>query len=331
MSQYWQAQTEGFQRGLGNLAGGLARLPMARAQGTMLQQRGALYGQEAAEAAAKSGLIGAQTEGEQAKTADLLKKGALVDALQRTAPAALRAMQSGKMDDPSIDDFTGAASALTGYNKGDIQKSMATGLGTILAASGNTSTAAAVENPVSVQNNSVNAAERTARPVTVPTGGTLMTPAGQPLGTGGVTLSPGQNRFGPQSLAGALQSSQGNLDTSTDPDAIAGDQTSAAPPLVAQGQPLPIKPAKSEAPQLPASVLAPLFKQALANSNGGTNTVQAVQAVLDANKAAGTGVAPTAQTAAGVPTISSQADYDALPSGASYRDSTGKLAVKKGK
>ena len=293
-SPYWQAQVAPFQQGVGSLTAGLTRLPMIQAQGAMLNQRAGLYGQEATEAAARTGLIGAQTDEANSRVAELAQKGALVEALQKYAPAAQAAMAAGKLDDPSIDAFTGADSALTGVNKGDIQKSFATGLGTILARGGNVSGAAAVENPVSVSNNAADNATKAARPVVVPTGGTLMDPTGTPLGAGGVTLNPGQNRFGPQSLAGALSANQTGPADVDDPSQQGGEMP--APPLVAQGQPLPVKPVATKAPpQLPASVLAPLFKQALANSQGGTNTESAVQAVLDANaKVAPPAGAPTA-------------------------------------
>lgn len=47
-------------------------------------------------------------------------------------------------------------------------------------------------------------------------------------------------------------------------------------------------------------------------------------------KAGSMGV-PAAPSAGGIPTVSSQAEYDALPSGSAYIDSTGKRAVKRGK
>ncbi|HEY4416959.1 MAG TPA: hypothetical protein VGO57_14815 [Verrucomicrobiae bacterium] len=199
MPNYFEENTEGINRGLNNLATAFARQPYYQ---TLAQNRTAQAGYDNQRASEQSSLA----ELNRARTADLLRKGALVDALQRVSPAAQSAMLSGNFDDPSVQQFTGAVSALTGQNQGDVQKSMKQGLGTILAMRGNLPMAAAVENPVSVQNNQVNAAAEANRPannqVILPTGGTLVDRStGRPISEGGVTLRQGESRFAPKTLA----------------------------------------------------------------------------------------------------------------------------------
>lgn len=114
---------------------------------------------------------------------------------------------------------------------------------------------------------------------------------------------------------------------------------------------------KPTPPEFSNGIQDQIFKQELQNSEGGTNVVQAIDAlrrythpevlpsaapVMDTPNPAGdsltqlpdfTGLpTPAPSPAAGtdqVPVISSQSDYDALPAGSQYRDSNGNLATKK--
>jgi hypothetical protein len=332
MSPYWESQMAPLNNGVGNLSAGLARLPMIRAQAAMMGQRAGLYQQEAEKNAADVGLVGAQTDKEKQITSSLANTLALVNKIQTAGPAARTAMLAGKQNDPSIDDLTGAVAALTGANKGDVWKSMASSIGTPRAAAGDVQGAANVENPVSVANNAADNAEKSGRPVIVPSGGTSFTPDGQPIATGGVTLNPGQQRFAPQgNLTVGLQPGQ-QMTPDQMEDMEDGGQPPAAPagaaasmlPVIASVAPLPPKVAPVKpTPGLPPGVQEQLFKQALANSDGGTNVTQALGALKAASGAGG--------GSPQMPTINTQEDYDALPPGSQYMDSNGKVAIKRGK
>src|ERR1043166_5310082 len=113
--------------------------------GTMIMQRPALQAQaqdraaQAEERRQHSMLYQSEIETQKAnqgktkaETEELIRKGSLVDALQKSAPIAQRAIVEGRIDDPSVDQFTGAASALTGLNKDDIAKNIKMGIGTLL-------------------------------------------------------------------------------------------------------------------------------------------------------------------------------------------------------
>lgn len=80
-SQYWNAQLEPFNRGVGNIASALIRAPMVRAQAGYLQSREAELQQLAEEAAARTGLL--KTQGQRANL-QLNQALALAQELQRT-------------------------------------------------------------------------------------------------------------------------------------------------------------------------------------------------------------------------------------------------------
>lgn len=336
MSQYWDSQAAPLNNGLRNLGAGLARLPM-------YQARAGLYGAQADkanadtdEATARTGLVGAQTETEKAKAADINQKLNLVQALQNITPVATDALMKGDLQDPAIGQYTGALAALTGHNEGDVQKTMAGNLGMLLARGGNVQGAANVVNPVAVANNAADNATTAARPLIVPSGATAMTPSGQPLGTGGVTLNPGQQRFAPQgNLAAALPAEQDADPAEQDADFSPGSVAAAGAPgatapaqPIASVPPLPPKPGAAGKPQtLPPGVLNAAFKQYLANSSRGTNADEALAKV---NALIGKGGANPAAEPKG-PVVNSQEEYDALPPWANYVDSYGRAAVKRGK
>jgi hypothetical protein len=182
MSQYWDRQTEGWRQGMGNISQAMIQLPRLRAMQAYRQQllaiqaaREQAYAEEAAnrnqliqaqagEAGAHSGLFTSQAGEANARTAELVKKGSLIETVQTTAPAAMRAMAAGKTDDPTVDEFTGAVSALTGENKGDLMESFRKGMATVLASGGNVKKAGEVANPVSVLNNREDNAQKAAKP-----------------------------------------------------------------------------------------------------------------------------------------------------------------------
>lgn len=194
MDNYWQAQFDPWTQSTRSIAQSMMQLPALRAQAGHLR------------AATESAKATARYTDE--RTQELIRKGQLVDNLEKHGGAAMRALVEQRFDDPSIETFTGSAAALTGENKGDIQKSLATGIGTLLARQGHVPEAAAVENPVSVQNNQVNAEERANRPVVAGNGSTVFTPEGTKLGEAAFSLSPGQNRFpaqGADEMGGTVQ------------------------------------------------------------------------------------------------------------------------------
>jgi hypothetical protein len=144
MSNYYDRDFDPWARGIRNIGTMIMQQPMLRAQAEQRSRQAQLTGAQTEQAGARTRLLDAQTE-------ELVRKGQLVTMLERSAPAAERAFAEGRLDDPSINDFTGAASALTGVNKGDIQKSMKQGIGTMLSRMGQVDEAAAVQNPNAVQ------------------------------------------------------------------------------------------------------------------------------------------------------------------------------------
>lgn len=186
-SDYWNRQTAGFQQGANNLATALMRQPALQRQ--------------ADEQLGRTMVMKSQYDLNNARGQELAQKGALVETLQKVAPQAQAAMLKGNFEDPTVQQFVGATAALTGQNKQDVWKAAKEGMGTMLALQGKTPMAAAVENPVSVQNNQVNADERTGRPMNIT--GTMMKPDGTVLGQAATTLAPGATRLSPVQGAGA--------------------------------------------------------------------------------------------------------------------------------
>ena len=379
MSAYMDQQMSGFNAGARNLTSGLQRLRYMQA---MANQRAPLYAAQAADAQARQGLVAEQTKGEQAKTAEILQQMNLTTALQNLSPAGVAALQKGDTSDPAVGPLLGNVMAETGANKGDVAKAMQTLVALTRAASGDVNGAANVENSlgvannirdnaVNVANNIRNNAVNAAKPIVTPSGATLFTPQGQMLAQGGVSLNPGQTRFVPQGnlLAGLSQDpgvapSAGDVDNPDEQDQEAPPTATATPwQAVASGIPLPVNVPKPVPPaSLPPSVQGPLFRQVLANSQGGTNYSQAMDVfnrlngIGQPNPATASPAAPNpataspaapnpataspaAQNTVGVanpattlPTaIHNQADYDALPVGSNYIDSFGKMGTKRGK
>ena len=324
MSQYVDSQLAGFNAGTRNLTSGLQRLALMQG---MQQQRGPLLAAEAQEAAARTGLIGEQTKGEQAKTAEILQRMNLTTALQNLSPGALAALQKGDTSDPAVGPLLGTVMADTGANKGDTMKALQTGVALLRSSGGDIPGAAGVANPVSVQNNAVNAAERAARPVNVPTGGTLMSPGGQPLGTGTINTKPGEIVYGPQGnitagSAAVAPPPQQDYDPTipTQPEnpamAVAPQvQGPPAPPgnlsVIARGMPLPVKPTAQKPMELPAAVQDQIFNYGVTNNPAGTNNISGgLQGLLDARSAAATPGTP-------VPTTPAAPAPSSMPSGLS--------------
>ena len=358
MSAYMDQQMSGFNAGARNLTSGLQRLRYMQA---MANQRAPLYAAQAADAQARQGLVAEQTKGEQAKTAEILQQMNLTTALQNLSPAGLVALQKGDTSDPAVGPLLGNVMAETGANKGDVAKAMQTLVALTRAASGDVNGAANVENSLGVANNIRDNAVNAAKPIVTPSGATLFTPQGQMLAQGGVSLNPGQTRFVPQgNLSAGLSQDPGVAPSASDVD-NPDEQDQEAPPTatatpwqaVASGIPLPVNVPKPVPPaSLPPSVQGPLFRQILANSQGGTNYSQAMDVfnrlngIGQPNPATASPAAPNpataspaAQNTVGVanpatklPTvIQNQADYDALPVGSNYIDSFGKMGTKRGK
>ena len=330
MSAYTDQQLAPLNSGMRNLTSGLQRLAYMRGMAGM---RAPLYAAEAQDAQARQGLIGAQTATEKAKTAEIMQRLNLTTALQQMSPAAVQALAAGKSDDPSLAPYLGAAMAMTGENKGDIMKAGQTAVGLLRSSAGNITGAAGVVNPVSVANNAADNAEKAGRPVVVPTGGTMMTPTGTPIGTGGVTLNPGQTRFAPQgNLSAGMAPGNASLasDELGEPDATsAATPTPAAMTPVASGAPLPVKPGGMIKP--PVNPLSsPEFQTSYYKSliDEGTNAPDALNLVKALAPAQANPATPAAPQ---IPQIHTQEDYDALPPGSQYVDSLGRTATKRGK
>jgi len=337
MSPYWQAQMAPLNNGVGNLSAGLMRLPMIRAQGQMMGARAGLYQEEAAKNAADVGLVGAQTDHEKQLTGNLAQIMALTDTIRQAGPRARAAMLAGNQNDPAIDDLTGAVAALTGANKGDVWKSMQGSIATPRAAAGDVQGAANVANPVSVANNANDNLEKAGRPMIVPSGGTLYTPAGQPLGTGGFTLNSGQTRFAPQgNLSAGLTQDPNDFDPV---DQGAATPAPAAMTPVASGLPLPAKSTGTKADTERNRLMADyILKQ-----NGGmplgaqapTNSLSNILAMYDQNQggtnqpSAATTAAPAAPAANADPEVALA--MQAIAQGANPANVAAKFKARTGK
>lgn len=156
-----------------SLGTALASMPAMRAQAKARQEQ-----QQVAQAhigQMNAGAEASRAAGRQhdAETSELIRKGSLVDALQKMAPAAERAMVEGRFDDPAIDQMNGAIAGLTGINKGDIGNQIKQGMGTLLARMGNIKGAAAVEDPNKVYKVDADNAAAVDRPMNVPPGGAV--------------------------------------------------------------------------------------------------------------------------------------------------------------
>ena len=184
-------------------AGGIRNLGTILTAGPAIRARGNLVNAEADRYRAMAGQSRSVAANKEASTQDLLRKGRLVDTIQKIYPIAEAKMRANDFNDPAVQDYLGAASALTGLDKGNLAEFAKKSLGTRLGLGGQGDLAADVENPVSTANNRRDVAERAARPVTIPSGGTMATPAGTILAQGGATIPQGDIRTGPVAGTGA--------------------------------------------------------------------------------------------------------------------------------
>ena len=342
-SNYWQSQLAPLNQAAGNLTTGLARLPMLRAQGAMMAQRGQLYGQEAQEATARIGLINDQAEGETIKNGNLARMLALSNQIQKLAPLARSDILAGNQNSQNVQDLVGATAGLTGEKPGAVFQTLRDSIVLGRSANGDVAGAADVQNPTSVNNNQVdnatklqvdaqNNARLAKAPKIVPSGSTLMTPQGQPLGAGGYTLGPGQSRFAPQgNLTSALTpgtSASGDAENDdTGPMGASSALSNVLQQPTAQGQPVPAKPDPTQAEKAQL-IKAAILAEGSNNPNNTTNTPATAAQQFDELMAPKANVA-TGAGAGKMPTINTQADYDALPPGSQYMDSNGQVATKK--
>lgn len=309
-----ESNFSGFRQASRNLSSAIARAPMIRYMGAMNQARSNEYSQRAGEDAARTALIATQ--------ADHIRTGdAAADSAAKAVAAHMRAVQLYH-DNPTpenmkaLEDATSEVSgAMSTANKSGNPGALTTAMQKLLAinqvAGGNLQQGANYQDPVAMGKdandnaerlsaNGANVSERAARPVTVPTGGTLMSPTGDVLASGGATLNPGQARFAPQ---GNLSRAMGGIPT---PDEMENEQDGAQePPEAAQAPqrpiasvpPLPPKPGALPKPATPPmespAILSQIFKQNLMNSQGGTNTDQAVEQTMR-QATASPGSAPSA-------------------------------------
>ncbi|MDE2098677.1 MAG: hypothetical protein KGL39_15590 [Patescibacteria group bacterium] len=185
-SAYWNAQLEPFNRGIGNLAQGLMRAPMLRAEAGYMQSRMAEQQQLAQEAAARTGLLGAQQNA--ITTGDQRIDGA------SKATAAYMAAQQAYKDNPTPEtkkaledattNFSGSLATFKNVKVGDLMTALgkAGALNELVGPSPNFATAGGMQGQAaSIANNQADNAEKAGRPLNIT--GALMTPAGQILAT----------------------------------------------------------------------------------------------------------------------------------------------------
>ena len=206
-----------FVSGIRNIGSFLTQRPYMQA---MAQQRGAManyYGARAneqamagQEAAARANLLNEQTRGEKQKNDaaasdddNLRQFGQLTRAFV-AAQNAYRANPTPENQtalDNATSDMSGGAATLREMKVGDLATAIGRlrAQGELAAQNPDFQRAGGLQgNAASVANENTRAATEAAKPVIIPTGGTMATPAGNVLATGGVTLSPGQDRFAPQ-------------------------------------------------------------------------------------------------------------------------------------
>lgn len=251
LSPYWSGQLTGWNRGMGNIGTALMRGPLLRSQ-AITQGARAIQAAEMAKAAqARAQLLDAQrqeiatgdTRIDNATAAASAASKAFLAYQQNPTPENRQAWQS------AVSDATGKASAVKNMKVGDLINAIGKSGALDLAGSGSTNYAqmgADQGGATSIANAITAANERAARPVIIPSGGTEVSPGGDILAQGGVTLPQGDQRLA----------------------AVTG---TAAPTTVATN-PKPTKPVGTA----PPAVLGDVFKQLLKNSQGGTNVDQAM-------------------------------------------------------
>jgi hypothetical protein len=303
MSPYWESQLNPVRQGVNSLGSAIVMAPRIRQQVALMQARQQADQAQAAEAASRGGLLDTQNQRAQLQLAQAM---ALANRFKQ--PGAITTDKDGNMviDKGAIADV---ASAIGGMGTG--ANDAANGLANIFK-SANAPVQAGLDRTSKESIAAAANAERAGRPVVVPNGATLMAPGGAPLGSGGVTLNPGQQRFAPVSLAGAL--SQPPASAAADQPPGENDATDAGAPMAALSMQTPVAmvpPKGTPAATMPPGVQAEVFKALLQNEGGGTNTqtalngLQAAMATANAPAAApATAASSTVQPPTGPLTMS---------------------------
>jgi hypothetical protein len=153
MSQvgYYDQEFEPWARGIRSIGTMIAQQPVLRAQAEQRRSAAAYNQARIATEGTQQEHYRAGTGKMNAETANLLKKGQLVTALEQSAAQAQQDIASGNTDTEAVRTFSGAASALTGANGDDIIESARKGIGTILGRMGKVTEAASTENPVDIE------------------------------------------------------------------------------------------------------------------------------------------------------------------------------------
>lgn len=237
LTPYVANQLSGWNRGMGNIGMALYNAPRFRAM-------------------MAANLARAQEEQELGQLAkartDLVNSQVAAAAADQTDDQNLSAALKKYAANPNDTDAQGDVIAGFGHAYKKNPESTAKALGDLFAqfqargGSTNYNQMGALQGDAGkIATDAADNAEKAARPVIIPSGGTEATPQGAILATGGVTLPQGDER-----LSAA--------DVDSEPDVIA------------------VNPKPAKATGLPPSVLAPAFKQFLNNSQGGTNVVEAL-------------------------------------------------------
>ena len=153
MSQvgYYDQEFEPWVRGIRSIGTMIAQQPALRAQAEQRRSTASYNQARIATEGTQQEHYRAGTGKLNAETANLLKKGQLVTALEQSAAQAQQDIAAGNTDTEAVRTFSGAASALTGANGDDIVESARKGIGTILGRMGKVTEAASTENPVDIE------------------------------------------------------------------------------------------------------------------------------------------------------------------------------------
>lgn len=148
---YYDQDFEPWVRSIRSIGSAIVQAPLLRAQAQERQRMAQLNTarMETEGTQQQQYLAGARKL--DAETANLVKKGQLVTALEQSAAQAQQDIANGQTDTEAVRTFSGAASALTGVNGDDIVASARQGIGTLLGRMGKVTEAAAVENPVELE------------------------------------------------------------------------------------------------------------------------------------------------------------------------------------
>jgi hypothetical protein len=291
MSPYWQSQLEPMNRGFQNLSTAFMQLPRLRAQAALLAARQQEQQQAAQEASARTQLLNAQTSG---LVAGRLNDQNLTGALKRYA---LNPQDSGAQ----ADVISGFGQA---YRKNPQGTAKALGdlFAQFAARTGSTNypnMAALQGNAAQIADSLADNAEKAARPVVVGNGATLMAPTGQPLGSGGFTLNPGQQRYAPSYAPTPLASPPLQLPSAgpAGPASVAGSGNSINPAPASTGLQSPI----AVNSQLPRGASRAAVSQVFNQAKSGGNTNAPSPGNLNAAPATPAALPPTSSVNPSVP------------------------------